>query len=343
MAQFVNEQFTGTPGDNLTAYNGWAKVSGVTGDAFIAASGDTVRFSGATLYYLGSAPAPSADYSATLTINIAASTSGPGVGLAWRLSSTAQTYYLVRLLSGTGVQMYRVVNGTSLLLGTVAYTPVVGAVLTLRGESIGSQHNAYIDGATTPSLSANDTQITAAGFVGLRAINATTHLRPDSLTADTAGSAGIDGTLSSTLDGAGMAAAGTVIATGPFASTLAGATLSATGSVGNVPSGTFASTLSGATLAAAGVVTIPGTFSSSLAGASMSATGMATNRGTFAATLDGAMLSASGSLAMNASGTLGATLNGATLSAGGYVGVPPEQAGFFQRLPKNPRHYLPLQ
>jgi len=181
---FVNDPFNGTPGDSLgTANPGWQKVPGATGDVFITSTGDRLRFSGSTLYYLSSAPAPSSDYSATIELYIASATNGPGVGVAVRLAGNAQTYYLARLLIGTGIQLYRVLGGTSTLLGSAPCSAVVGAMLRLRLDVNGSTLNVYVDDAPTPVISAIDTAIPDAGYVGIRAINAASQLLVESLTA----------------------------------------------------------------------------------------------------------------------------------------------------------------
>lgn len=193
MALFANEGFNGVAGDNLSTANpAWQKVTGVTGDALISSTGDRLRFSGTTLYYLSSPVPPSENYSATVDLQIAsAATAGPGAGVAVRLSSTAQTYYLVRLLVGTGIQMYRVVNGTSALLGSAAYTAVTGALLRLRLAVNGSALAAYIDDAPTAAITATDTSITGAGFVGFRTINAASQVYIDNLSADDGQAGGI--------------------------------------------------------------------------------------------------------------------------------------------------------
>ncbi|HBZ07465.1 MAG TPA: hypothetical protein DEP03_14185, partial [Massilia sp.] len=189
---FVNEPFNGTPGDALGAASpGWQKVPGVTGDAFITSGGDRLRFSGSTLYYLSSAPAPGPDYSATIDLYIASTTSGPGVGVAVRLAGNAQTYYLARLLIGTGIQLYRVLGGTSTLLGSAPYSAVAGAMLRLRLDASGSALNVYVDDAPTPVISAIDTAIPDAGYVGIRSINAASQLLIESLTATSESAAGV--------------------------------------------------------------------------------------------------------------------------------------------------------
>lgn len=153
-----------------------------------------------------------------------------------------------------------------------------------------------------------------------------------------AGPVNATGTLASTLGNATLAASGAVLNAGAFASTLANATMAASGAVGSAPSGVFASALSDATMSATGASTNAGSFVTSLAGASMSAAGIVINRGAFAATMGDATMSASGTVAPNATGTFSSTLDGATMTAYGYNGVPPVLAGFFHRLPKNPRH-----
>jgi len=189
---FVNDPFNGTPGDSLgTANPGWQKVPGATGDVFITSTGDRLRFSGSTLYYLSSAPAPGADYSATIELYIASATNGPGVGVAVRLAGNAQTYYLARLLIGTGIQLYRVLGGTSTLLGSAPYSAVAGAMLRLRLDVNGSALNVYVDDAPTPVISAIDTAIPDAGYVGIRSINAATQLLVESLTASSESAAGV--------------------------------------------------------------------------------------------------------------------------------------------------------
>lgn len=153
-----------------------------------------------------------------------------------------------------------------------------------------------------------------------------------------AGPVNATGTLASTLGDATIAASGAVLNAGAFASTLANATMVASGAVGSAPSGILASTLADATMSAAGAATNAGSFATSLAGASMSAAGIVINRGTLSATMGNATMTAAGTVAPNATGTFSSTLDGATMAAYGYNGVPPVLAGFFHRLPKNPRH-----
>lgn len=146
------------------------------------------------------------------------------------------------------------------------------------------------------------------------------------------------GILTSTLANAIMAASGITLNAGAFASTLDNATMTASGSASASPSGALASTLADTTMSASGSTTDVGTFATTLSGATMAAAGMITNSGAFAAQLAGASMAAAGSVAPNITGTFSSTLDDATMAAYGYNGVPPVLAGFFQRLPKNPRH-----
>ncbi|GEM_PF-5910202 len=261
---FVNDPFNGTPGDALgTASPGWQKVPGVTGDAFITASGDRLRFSGSTLYYLSSAPAPGPDYSATIELYIASTTSGPGVGVAVRLAGNAQTYYLARLLIGTGIQLYRVLGGTSTLLGSAPYSAAAGAMLRLRLDANGSALNVYMDDAPTPVISAIDTAIPDAGYVGIRSINAASQLLVESLTASSepAGGAVTDGF---------AAPNGTASVGQPGAATARGSAAASPEGAGAATSVGAATTSAGARAAAAGVAVTSAVGAAAVVGGSAS-------------------------------------------------------------------------
>lgn len=284
---FVNDPFNGVPGDSLgTANPGWQKVPGATGDAFITSTGDRLRFSGSTLYYLSSAPAPGADYSATIELYIASTTSGPGVGVAVRLAGNAQTYYLARLLIGTGIQLYRVLGGTSTLLGSAPYSAVVGAMLRLRLDVNGSTLNVYVDDAPTPVISAIDTAIPDAGYVGMRAINAASQLLVESLTAASEPAGGV--VTNGVAVPVGVASAGQVgtagaggnaaaSASGVMAAAQVNASLPAgSGGAQASPVGTGAAALVGAATTSAGARTATaGVAATSAVGVAMAAGGIA--------------------------------------------------------------------
>jgi hypothetical protein len=181
--------------------------------------------------------------------------------------------------------------------------------------------------AEVASLSANPWQLFASA--------------PSQLMAEAA-SSGVSGTFAATLGDAALAGTGSVTNPGAFAATLANASLAASGTVATAPTGALSSTLANATMAASGTALNAGALASTLQDATMSASGALRNPGTFAATLANATLSASGTIAPNATGTLGSTLDNAVLAAGGFVGIPPAAPDLFLRLPKNPRHFVPL-
>jgi hypothetical protein len=184
-----------------------------------------------------------------------------------------------------------------------------------------------LNDAEVASLSANPWQLFASA--------------PSQLMAEAA-SSGASGTFAATLGDAALAASGGVTNPGAFASSLANASMAASGTVATAPTGSLSSTLANATMAASGGVLNAGALASTLQDATLAASGALRNPGTFAATLGNATLSASGTVVPNATGTLGSTLDNATLSAGGFVGIPPAAPDLFLRLPKNPRHFVPL-
>lgn len=355
--ELLRDAFTGTPGDTLSVYNpNYVTVTGLTGIFVINANGTQINgdaAGGTAAYIRPDIVPPNADYLISADVTMVASVpSGPAAGVIGRASPSANTYYSARFLSAgsnTGSwQLRRVINGTVL---AVASTPNVtytnGQVFNVKLGMAGANLSLYLDGSSTPTLGPiADTGITAAGHPGIYGLNALSgRYRLDNLVVDDgqAASADISGSFAGALDALTLSASGVVRADGTFASSLAPLTLAASGVVGNSVSGAFHAALDPVAASFAGVLTNRGAFAASLAPVTLSAAGTASNRGAFAAQLEPITLSASGSLAMNVSATLSSTLDPVTMAAGGYVGTPPEMAQFFQRLPKNPRHYLPLQ
>jgi len=338
---FVNDPFNGTPGDALgTASPGWQKVPGVTGDAFITASGDRLRFSGSTLYYLSSAPAPGPDYSATIELYIASTTSGPGVGVAVRLAGNAQTYYLARLLIGTGIQLYRVLGGTSTLLGSAPYSAVAGAMLRLRLDANGSALNVYVDDAPTPVISAIDTAIPDAGYVGIRAINAASQLLVESLTASSEPASGVvTNGFAAPVGAAGAGQVGAATASGSAAASPEGAGAAASAGAAMTSAGARAAAAGVAVTSAVGAATAvggnasaasPGGVSAATAAGDVSANGAASCSPTGASAIASvgqasaaAVTAVSGSAPAPGVGAVGAVASaGAAMATGGACAAP---------------------
>lgn len=304
MALFVSDSFTGTAAQDLGVYNpNWVMVTGLTGVAALSSTGTRVRQTatgGTAGYYRSDAAPASADYSVIGDIYVASATGTGSGGITGRVSSTAQTLYHARVTNGTGIQLVRYIAGTATTLATSAMTFVDGQTVRLRLEMIGSTISVYVDNAATPAISVVDTNITAAGFAGIRFLNVSSaQIQIDEFSADQA-AAGASGTLSSTLANSSVSASGQIINAGSFSSALSGGTMSASGSVAGAPSGGFSSTLSGSAMSASGIQLNPGSF-----GAAMQALSM----------------NAAGTVANHASGTMAATMGGATMNAAGNYGA----------------------
>lgn len=190
MAQFLSDTFTGTSGDLLETYNpSWAKVAGQTGTASISSSQRARSASGTAVYYRSDALAPSADYTVSARLFVAASTSGPGVGISGRMLSTAATMYHARILMGTGLQLVRYINGSAVTLDTYPYTPAVNDEPLVELVMQGTQLSVKLDGAQVIAP-ITDSSITGAGYVGLRMVNAGAgQVQVDNISADTLGGA----------------------------------------------------------------------------------------------------------------------------------------------------------
>jgi len=195
---FLNETFTGTAGTRLEVYNeSWVKMTSLVDSATIASGGERARSNGTAGYYRIDAPAPSADYSVSADIFVS-SVAGYG-GPCGRVSSTAQTFYQVRYLANTGLQLVRYLNGGVTTLATFNYAAVAGETLKVRLEMIGSALKVYFNGGATPVISVTDTNITQPGYIGVRWQNAASgQIQIDNLIGSTPDEAGATTTVSPT-------------------------------------------------------------------------------------------------------------------------------------------------
>ena len=198
MTIFLNETFTGTAGTRLEVYNeSWVKMTSLVDSATIASGGERARSNGTAGYYRIDAPAPSADYSVSADIFVS-SVAGYG-GPCGRVSSTAQTFYQVRYLANTGLQLVRYLNGGVTTLATFNYAAVAGETLKVRLEMIGSALKVYFNGGATPVISVTDTNITQPGYIGVRWQNAASgQIQIDNLIGSTPDEAGATTTVSPT-------------------------------------------------------------------------------------------------------------------------------------------------
>lgn len=348
MAKLLNETFTGTAGTPLETYNpAWAKVAGNSGTLQISSTGDrAVLLAGSNGWYYRSDVAPaSADYSASADVYIPSVTAGKNIAVTIRGSTDESTGYGVRVQTGTGISLVRISAGLTSVLATKSQTFVVGDTVSVKITAAGDTLSVHVNGALAFDA-ITDSTIATAGRIGVRALTSSgTQLQVDNLVVEDAavGSVAVSGSFADSLAAISFSASGSVMATGSFAAALAPVSLSAAGVVGSSVAGTFAPVLAGVSVSLAGTASDQGVFASSLTPVSMIANGMASNQGSFVASVAPVTMQTTGALAMNVTATLGAELDPLTFAAGGYVGTPPESAGFFQRLPKNPRHFLPLQ
>jgi hypothetical protein len=87
------------------------------------------------------------------------------IGPAVNISSSAETDYSAIWVS-TGINFYKMLNGTQTVLGGHAYTPASGDELILCNDGAGNL-TVNLNGNPTPILTAHDTSITS-GYAGIR-------------------------------------------------------------------------------------------------------------------------------------------------------------------------------
>jgi hypothetical protein len=163
----VSDTFTDTAGVLLQSHGTtWTRHASSDSDAAIT-NEDRVRRNGtgAALYYASGVPA-TADYSVQADIHVK-SAAWDGAAVIGRASTTANTYYRAGFFGpGPSWELYKVVNGTSTLLGSDADTLSAGSTHTVKLEMLGSRIRLLVNGVER--IAVTDTSITAAGRAGLR-------------------------------------------------------------------------------------------------------------------------------------------------------------------------------
>jgi hypothetical protein len=163
-----SDNFNGTANTELSTYNSdWVKHP-LTPSGLLRITSLGRVYSDASVsaaYYFNTA-LTSADYSVSCTI-INKEFGNSAFGVTARTSSTATTAYLARYNVSIGrYELYAFVNGAVTLLGTLEQPLAVNNTATIRLDVEGTSQKVYINGVL--SISANDTQISAAGFAGIR-------------------------------------------------------------------------------------------------------------------------------------------------------------------------------
>lgn len=173
MAQFASDAFTGTSGTELSAYSGnWTKHPSSGAGTFVISNANRCRKNSGdaneAIYYHSGSPA-SADYTVSADlVFVSSDVASPSV--CGRMSTSANTFYMARYNTdlGGGWQLYKRVAGTFTQLGSTASATFTSGTKNLVLRMSGSTIELYKEGSGTPTISATDTAISAAGKSGLR-------------------------------------------------------------------------------------------------------------------------------------------------------------------------------
>ncbi len=187
MAVFVLDTFTasggaqGNPGDFITAHEGevgatWTNAFG--GDAyFMLSDAGRVRSgppSGSTAMYTASGTPPSSDYYVEVTLSRLSAATGAIPGVVGRWHDSGDFYALDYNTSTNLVRLERWLDYGASILGTSAYTQAVGDDLVLRLEMTGPSIRGLVNGTAPAALTVTNSDVTAAGPVGLLNLGDTT-------------------------------------------------------------------------------------------------------------------------------------------------------------------------
>lgn len=175
--------FTDTNGVDLNAHNAagcsphssvtWARQTGSTGAAVIAANRARPGTANTRAIYYNTVASPSADTPVFADIYVASNDTSCRVGVGCRLSDSADTGYFARYEGAlVGWQLFKRIAGTQTTIETVSATLTVGQSYRLEIRPTGSTLAMYVDGVQV-GTNHTDTDITAAGFAGLYFIQTT--------------------------------------------------------------------------------------------------------------------------------------------------------------------------
>lgn len=177
-ANFVNDLFNEGSDVDLTAHtpdlgSTWIDhTDGAYPDTFtvLAASDRIFKVgAGAAMYYNNATP-PSADYCCECVMRVVSVISA-NAAIAWRADTVANTMMILQLNNGTGWRMRKIVGGTQTTIGledTTTSIPGVGDTRTMTACSLGSIHTAFVDSVLLATVGGTDSDVTAAGKVGVR-------------------------------------------------------------------------------------------------------------------------------------------------------------------------------
>ncbi|HWI30005.1 MAG TPA: LamG domain-containing protein [Microbacterium sp.] len=171
-----SDSFTGAAGA-LTSHTGeigatWTHLAGGSNARLSDANrvrrgGPAGTTIGYTIDYATATP-PSADYSVEADLNVRSVLGGDVVGVAGRINTATNTFYLARWEQATASwNLIKYTNGTVSSLGSVTGQPalVVGETYRIRLEMVGSALKLYVNGVLTTQ--GTDATITAPGRAGI--------------------------------------------------------------------------------------------------------------------------------------------------------------------------------
>jgi lysophospholipase L1-like esterase len=171
---FLLDNFVGTNGTNITAHSpdtggSWAVQSGFSPATPSKIQTNRLYTTTSSGVYANGATPPSADYYVEAVLFKVSTVAADNVGVAARMQSGATTLYFARWSeTAAGWQLFKTVAGASTQLGsTSSGTFAVSASHTLRLTCSGSTISASLDGSQI--ISVTDTDISTAGFAGVRA------------------------------------------------------------------------------------------------------------------------------------------------------------------------------
>ena len=171
MAQFASDDFEGTNGTELSAYNAaWTRHTSYTGNSQISANRLRPSANVISCYWHSGSPA-TADYSTSADLFMKEASGGSGAtGVVGRVSTSANTFYMARYSGGAddAWQLYSCVAGTFTLLGSSAQALTDETGYNVKLEMIGTAIKLYTEGSGAALISATDSSITAAGKGGVR-------------------------------------------------------------------------------------------------------------------------------------------------------------------------------
>lgn len=177
-AIFLNDTFTDTNGVAITAHTpelggAWsAQFGNSPATPSLITSNRLYSTSGAAIYRNAAVP-PSANYYVEGIFDFLSTVAGDNVGVFGRASAGANTYYTVRWSQTAGTfAMFRIIGGVATQIGSSYVTTFTSGSKIVRLTMAGSLITASIDGVLR--ISATDTNISAAGFAGARAVTPVT-------------------------------------------------------------------------------------------------------------------------------------------------------------------------